>query len=179
MQTHRLQPHPQSPALAVRAVTVHFVPRLPDGKAMLRVRVEGNDQLIVPEFKGRGRQDELWKTTCFELFLRRADGSYREFNFSPSGRWAAYDFSSYRAGMTGYEPLSWPDISDDAGTDLHVAAIFFDTRELLGFETAALTAVIEETGGQKSYWSVAHGNNQPDFHDPACFAVPLGAAKDT
>ena len=143
---------------------------------MLRFRIEGNGSLVVPEFKGRGRQDELWKTTCFELFLRRADGSYREFNFSPSGRWAAYEFSGYRSGIVNYEPLAWPDISGDAGTDLHVAAIFFDAREVLGFESAALTAVIEEEGGRFSYWSVAHAQERPDFHDPACFAVPLGAA---
>ena len=48
----------------------------------------------------RARADELWQTTCFEAFLEpRAATAYREFNFSPSGDWAAYDFDGYREGM--------------------------------------------------------------------------------
>jgi len=35
--------------------------------------------------------------------------------------------------------------------------------------------VIEEEGGVKSYWSLAHAADAPDFHDPACFALALAA----
>ena len=36
----------------------------------------------------------LWQTTCFEAFLRAPGGeAYREWNFAPSGDWAAYDFT--------------------------------------------------------------------------------------
>ena len=46
------------------------------------------------------RTDELWRSTCFELFLRFDDDErYVEFNFSPSTRWAAYAFDGYREGM--------------------------------------------------------------------------------
>ena len=46
------------------------------------------------------RADKLWRSTCFEAFLK-SDGmeAYREWNFAPSGNWAAYDFSGYREGM--------------------------------------------------------------------------------
>ena len=38
---------------------------------------------------GKGRADELWRTTCFELFLRPDGGrGYVELNLSPSERWA-------------------------------------------------------------------------------------------
>ena len=41
------------------------------------------------------RADELWKTTCFEAFLRPlGEERYREWNFAPSSQWAAYDFTS-------------------------------------------------------------------------------------
>ena len=39
-----------------------------------------------------------------------------------------------------------------------------------------LTAVIEEEGGVKSFWALAHGDPaKPDFHDPACFTAKLPA----
>ena len=39
-----------------------------------------------------------------------------------------------------------------------------------------LSAVIEEQGGVKSYWALAHPDAKPDFHAPACFAATLPAA---
>ena len=39
-----------------------------------------------------------------------------------------------------------------------------------------ISCVIEETGGHKSYWALAHGREAPDFHDPSCFTARLGAA---
>ena len=38
-----------------------------------------------------------------------------------------------------------------------------------------VTAVIEERGGTKSYWALAHPADKPDFHDPACFVATLAA----
>ena len=39
------------------------------------------------------RVDGLWQATCFEMFLKHDDDdAYREWNFAPSGEWAAYDF---------------------------------------------------------------------------------------
>lgn len=143
---------------------------------MLRFRVEGAERLVIPSFSGRGRRDDLWKATCFELFLGSGDdgdGGYREFNFSPSGRWAVYDFSAYRAGQSDYEPLAWPDISEAAGSAIHICTVFLDARELLTFKRAGISAVIEEEGGHISYWALNHGDGKPDFHDPACFALEL------
>src|SRR5688572_2920766 len=50
------------------------------------------------------RGDQLWRTTCFEAFVRPlgADG-YTEWNFAPSGQWACYEFSAYREGMVAAE----------------------------------------------------------------------------
>jgi hypothetical protein len=40
----------------------------------------------------------------------------------------------------------------------------------------ALSAVIEEAGGAKSYWALAHPPGRPDFHSAAGFLVPLQPA---
>ena len=47
------------------------------------------DRFVIPPVAEPERTDELWKTTCFEAFLRPlGQRSYREWNFAPSGQWA-------------------------------------------------------------------------------------------
>lgn len=48
---------------------------------------------------------------------------------------------------------------------------------LEGAVCAGLTAVIEEAGGHKSYWALAHASGQPDFHKRSCFTLQLAAAE--
>lgn len=123
------------------------------------------------------RSEDLWQTTCFELFVKDAGEKYREFNFSPSSQWAAYTFEGYRAGR---EPLpldeppdGWFSIETWDGLLLRATvktALESNTR-------IGLSAIIEETDGTKSYWALAHPpGDKPDFHDPACFALELPAA---
>ena len=176
METHPLLAHPESPPVSVNSIGI-LLGSVPDGRLMLRWKVSGDSDLMVPSFSGRGRADELWKTTCFELFLMRKDGSYREFNFSPSGRWAAYEFDSRRSGMKEYEPIQWPEIDCQEGSGLTVMTVFLAGAELAGMERAGISAVIEEEGEVLSYWALAHRDKGgPDFHDPACFALELRPA---
>lgn len=115
------------------------------------------------------RRDGLWRTTCFEAFLATEGGGYRELNFSPSGDWAAYDFASYRTGMT--EARTAPPRIETApapgGLVLRAAAPAGIWRR------CALAAVIEEEDGARSYWALAHPPGAPDFHHPSCFALEL------
>lgn len=167
-----LVPHPAAPAAQVKAVAARII-RLRDGKAMVRYRVDGAEGLVLPAFKGRGRGDELWQTTCFELFLRGAGTAYREFNFSPSGQWAAYSFAAEREGLDEFEPVLAPEVITEQGPSILVASAIVDAREFVGFTRAGISAVIEEGGGIKSYWALAHPTDKPDFHHPACFAAEL------
>ena len=175
MQTHQLVPHPTFAPGEVRAVNVRWA-ELPDGRLMLRYMVEGCGALTVPAFRGRGRADELWKTTCFELFLYDGQGRYREFNFSPSGQWAAYAFTGYRVVADNFDPREVPEIKHEAGDNLFILTVFIDRRDLAGAELAGLAAVIEEKGGRPSYWALEHSGLQPDFHAPASFKLTLAAA---
>jgi hypothetical protein len=129
--------------------------------------------LQLPEQRMPRRVDELWKTTCFELFLRRAgEAGYVEFNLSPSGEWAAYRFDGYRQGMA----------------DLDIAAAYIENpvridgvwrmrasldSAVFEADLASLSAVIEEAGGTKSYWALAHASDKPDFHHPDSFVLEL------
>jgi hypothetical protein len=131
------------------------------------------ERFLVPAATEPVRTDELWRTTCFEAFLKPlAESSYREWNFAPSGQWAAYDFADYRADMTPAEVEAAPYIRIEdnltwwaVGATIAVPA---DTNWQLG-----LSAVLEEKDGTKSYWALAHPNEKPDFHDPGCFTAHL------
>jgi len=145
---------------------------------MLRFRVDGCGALVVPDFKGLGRGENLWKTTCFELFLNDGEGAYREFNFSPSQQWAAYRFAGYRGPRQDIDPVTAPEIQSERGLSIFTLTVFLSALELQGARSAALSAVIEEEGGRRpSYWALAHGGPGPDFHDPACFRIPLASAE--
>jgi hypothetical protein len=120
-----------------------------------------------------GRADELWRTTCFEIFLRRpGEEPYREWNFAPSGQWAAYDFAAYREGRAGTDVRFAPEIVlQDNLTWWQVGVTVPLDR---GPWQLGLSAVIEEQGGTQSYWALAHPpGGKPDFHAPDCFAARL------
>jgi hypothetical protein len=120
-----------------------------------------------------GRAENLWETTCFEAFLRRDEGqAYREWNFAPSGEWAAYDFTGYRDGRTNADVTPpYVRFEDNMTWWALGATIAVDAESnwVLG-----LSAILEEKDGTKSYWAIAHPEgDKPDFHEPACFAAHL------
>lgn len=176
MKTHRLVRHPSSPSNGVTQLTARIV-SLADGWLQLRWRIEGAGKLALPGLAGKGRADGLWRTTCFELFVRSGDGpNYSEFNFSPSERWAAYDFADYREGMRERSMPREPACTMRPGRTF---AIFDAAVPAAGLPSLpwryGLSAVIEEEGGITSYWALDHPPGKPDFHDPACFAAVLAA----
>ena len=132
------------------------------------------DRFVIPAPASPDRTSELWQTTCFEAFLR-ADGErgYREWNFSPSGEWAAYDLTAYREAMADAEIAAPPYIRvEDNLTWWGVGAtIALDAERKWAL---GLSAVLEEKDGTKSWWALAHpAGEKPDFHDPVCFAAHL------
>lgn len=171
MTRHRLIPHPDFPPLAVRGVTVDVTG---DGGVFeLIYRVEAAGEVIWPEPAIPARKDGLWQATCFELFLKPDGGSaYVEFNFAPSREWAAYAFDAYRAGMRDLACAAVPKIERRReGVDVR-CDLSTSSREAMGM---ALTAVIEERGGRRSFWSLAHAPGAPDFHHDDCFVARLPA----
>jgi hypothetical protein len=174
MQTHQLIAHPAHPSARVTGIEARVIGFDADW-LRVRWRIDGAQDLIIPPFAGRGRADELWKTTCFELFLRpEASDAYVEINLSPSERWAAYDFASYREGMSERPASREPDSTIRQGSSFAIfdAAIPRDVLPALP-AAANFTAVIEERGGVRSFWALGHPAARPDFHDPACFTAEL------
>ena len=137
------------------------------------------ERFVLPPPAEPHRADGLWQSTCFEAFLR-ADGEagYREWNFAPSGGWAAYDFTAYRAGMCMAEVAEPYLRVEDNLTWLALGATIAVAADQA--YSLALSAVLEERDGTKSYWALAHpSDGPPDFHHDACFAgrlAPIGGA---
>lgn len=177
-----LQPHADTRSTRIESIEVQ-AERSADGSVWLRYHVEAPlDDLAIPRPADSVRTNGLWQTTCFEAFARAPGASaYVELNFSISSQWAAYRFNSHRTGMTDLILDAAPEIGVDA-SESHIAleAVFSlpaPWRE--GVIELALSAVIEETDGTKSYWALAHPPGAPDFHHPDCFALALPAASPT
>lgn len=132
------------------------------------------ERFLIPESEEPTRKDELWMTTCFEAFLRaEGEAGYREWNFSPSGDWAAYSFTGRREGMANPEVGAPPYIRmEDNLTWWTVGATI--SVEADKSWNLSLSAVIEEKDGTKSYWALHHPlADEPDFHHPDCFVAKL------
>ena len=151
------------------------------GELEIRFRLDGDmSRIRLPAAELARRRDGLWQHTCFELFLR-TDGSdsYHEFNFAPSGDWAAYRFAGRRLERTAPE-LPAPRIEYGRLPDGCTLSAQIEIAALPGFAQAAsidagIAAVIETTDGALSYWALAHGGDKPDFHDPATFTLRVPA----
>jgi hypothetical protein len=133
-------------------------------------------RIRVPEPRPPGFADDLWKHTCFEMFVREEGAeAYREFNFSPSGEWAAYAFERYREGMRrcdGVDPrVTVRTSAVGVELDAVVPLVAISPGAVL---TVGLAAVIEDVDGTLSYWALAHPAGKPDFHIAEAFAIELG-----
>jgi hypothetical protein len=97
----------------------------------------------------------------------------REAAVIASTQWAAYDFDGYRTGMRDGDVLA-PRIEGRHGQDHYELHVAFDLPGD-GPWRVALTAVIEESGGVKSYWALRHAPGKPDFHRADGFVLDLQA----
>lgn len=205
-----LLPHPDSPPVGIGSVVCsvswqgagmwcfdYIVDAAPEG-------------LRMPAPVSPARAHGLWERTCFELFLRQPGAeNYCEFNFSPSGEWAAFGFDGNRSGMSelavktplvtstdrrqfelamarhftdlGMDPESASSLAAMKNGDTAQPARNYALSACLedpafggpGPWVAAISAVIEEADGTKSYWALAHPPGEPDFHHPDCFVLDL------
>ena len=91
--------HPQTPSKSIREIDV-VVEEAKSGSLMLTFCLVGDiSSLSIPESRSSQRAEHLWRHTCFEAFVMAGEGpEYLEFNFSPSGEWAVYEFRGYRDG---------------------------------------------------------------------------------
>ena len=174
-----LEPHPQSPCDPVRRICVDLGFEAGPGVLRLRYRIEGDmGRLRLPATEFARRRDGLWQHTCFEAFLRTdASESYHEFNFAPSGDWAAYRFGGRRSDRSAPD-LPAPILRFHAGQDrcelsADISMPALPELAAAGSIDAGMAAVVETNDGGLSFWALSHGGGTPDFHDPATFRLQV------
>ncbi|MDX9994890.1 MAG: DOMON-like domain-containing protein [Rhodocyclaceae bacterium] len=172
-----LAAHPANPSCFRQHVDVS-VRQADDGGLVLTYGIHGpNLGLNVPTRHAPAPADALWRTTCCELFVATAGApAYREFNFSPSGQWAACDFSQYRQRSAAAMVLPPPAI-DCQRTDDHLRLVVTLPRSALpagGEPVLALAVILQTQDGHSGYWALAHPPGRPDFHHPAGFVLHSG-----
>jgi hypothetical protein len=176
-QDHSLTPHPASPPGPAREIRVSV--RRDAEALLLQYRLEGDlDAVSLPPRVMPTRADDLWRHTCFEAFVGRAGlAAYREYNFSPSGAWAVYDFDRYREGMRTDSWIVAPGFMTRRVGAAYILDATIDIRWLAvspgGPLRLGVTAVIEDMGGVLSYWALKHSAEKPDFHQPDSFVIEL------
>jgi hypothetical protein len=171
--------HPHTRTDAVRAIRVH-VSRMPAGDLRLDFLLVGElARLRLPATRAPCVGRDLWRHTCFEAFVA-VDGAspYHELNFSPAREWAVLAFRRYREGAPLADDVPAPAIVVRATRDrLELGAIVPLARLAPAYARAplrlAVAAVVEETSGAFSYWSLHHPAAAPDFHHDAGFVLRL------
>ena len=162
--------HPHSRCLAAAHIEVAIARPRAD-RLTLSYAVTGKvNDIRMPAVTAAGRSDELWRHTCFEAFVRASSGTeYYEFNFAPSTQWAAYRFTGYRTGMSVAAEITSIQIEAQSKPDCYTLRASLELDRLSGLPRSTLwrlglSALIEDTGGRKSYWALAHPPGKPDFH---------------
>ena len=126
------------------------------------------------------RKDDLWRATCFEFFIAIQDQpQYWEFNMSPSGNWNVYVMDAYRQVNMREEtaftqlPFEFRKTNDKVLLDISV-----DLNPILRMEQPlqiGVTAIIQTTNRNESYWALAHPGPHADFHLRESFSIRLDA----
>lgn len=150
-----------------------------------------NNSLLISNFTIRGdlekvslltaplqinRQMDLWNHTCFEWFIKpKGQNNYWEFNLSPQGSWNVFSFKDYRskieienrAHLLFFDRKITGTKQIDFSSVIEFNSIFNDKK--ISEFSMNICSVIEDKKQQKSYWSLIHLQNKPDFHHPSHF----------
>lgn len=184
-----LRPHPSSPDAGApgkgpvgRLLATMYAP--PEGGAVFEFRLEDSRlrRLAIPAARTPGPADELWKHTCFEVFLGvPGESLYHEYNFSPSGQWAVYAFRAWRERVADFVPAASPELRVEQTQDGLLLEAWVPAALLPVVPPGTdlqvnLAAVIERKDGVHEYWALRHVAAQPDFHARDTFVLTLTTA---
>jgi hypothetical protein len=154
----------------IRAVTAAIAATATGCEATFRLE-GGIGAIVLPKAGPSVRTDNLWKTTCFEIFWQPiGQAGYVEFNLSPSGRWASYDFDSFREGMRDapVDAIALACSHNESGGVGELVLKASIAANLPSPAQVALNAIVEHRDGGMQYWALAFAPGQPEFHSEAC-----------
>lgn len=122
--------------------------------------------------------ENLWTTTCFEIFLKNAStNDYYEFNFNSKGEWNVFYFSDYRKRVDTFKPNLNINLKTLWANGRPLLEFTVDINSLVNLKVPAHVNMATVTKGKAgiSYWSQKHNGQKPDFHDFKNFSLVLNS----
>ena len=115
------------------------------------------------------RANELWKATCFELFISpRESLNYWELNISTSKEWNCYAFDNYKENMREEKNISIPNIEITQKKDTYILSCELNfgiggvSPEHSNFN---LAIILLDTDRVRHFYSINKKNGIVDFHN--------------
>ena len=165
-----LEPHPSSVTMGINGLRFGYA--LQADLWMFGFEVHGElETLNLARMRGPQRGDRLWEHSCFEFFAAGANGGYREFNFAPDGRYAAYDFDAYRQGQKAVGGPVLAEMSSSCEARRYRLEVTLTPPPAPRHGGPA--AILRDTQGRRSWWALRHGPGPADFHHPRHYVIPL------
>ena len=171
--------HPESLGGAVRSVGAR-VCRGAGGTLAITYSIEADlARVRVPQPRPPRIAHRLWQHTCCECFIiLEGRPGYHEFNFAPSGEWAAYAFAKYRDGAALADEALNPRVAvrraaEKIEVDASIPLERLSAMHPRGKLSVALSVVVEDEDGVLSYWALRHSAGKADFHQRDSFVLEL------
>lgn len=169
--------HPDTGDNAVKDFFIGVKAHYQNGDLTLRYEVTGDtDLLLIPPLKLPNETDNLWRHTCFEAFVAvEEEDAYHEFNFSPSGEWAAYGFDKYRSRNSWHatkpHAIHFVRSNDHLVLTTEIPHVNLPDNPTNKSYRLGLSVVLETKDGSLSYWSLFHPSGSADFHHRSGFTL--------
>ncbi len=114
------------------------------------------------------RENELWKRTCFELFIApKSKSNYNELNISPSSEWNFYHFSNYKIGMKEDKDISKPSIYSSIRKNHYLLSCKFTINNKILEDKLIfnLAVILLDKKGLRHFYSINRKRGVVDFHN--------------
>ena len=125
-------------------------------------------QYNFPKETKQQRANELWRDTCFELFIaNNSSQEYYEINISSSTEWNTYHFESYKKEMQESNKFSVPSIQNQQSNNRYSFSFEMNFQEDI-FEKKLLinlAVILLDRDGVRQFYSINRREKLPNFHD--------------
>lgn len=153
-------------------ISIHSTFEFSKNKLCLTFRINGElKEYIFPKQSKLKKANELWKATCFELFLADEEERYYELNFSSSLVWNLYVLDAYRAEPKEFELEEEPNITIvQKDNEFHI--VFELETKAINFEKFKyynMATILLNKEKERTFWTINHLNDTPNFHNKESF----------
>lgn len=155
----------------IKNISIESSLALTEQKIRISFVVKGAlDEYVFPSTSTPKRANELWKATCFELFLANEnEEAYYELNFSSSLAWNFYALDAYRGKVEEIELFSMPKIEVFEAKNSFKILFELRVKNLEKFELYNVASILLNQEHERTFWTLKHLKTKPDFHDREAF----------